>query len=125
MPDLPEKTTHAQRRRMEAKMGARLKLKAGQFVRRLKEIAEKAESVEPSMVPALRLKADIYIRLLGKCLPDLKAIEHSGEITNTHVTELSDEEIDARLERLEAERVRAADGDAQKASGQKKSPGVH
>jgi carbon monoxide dehydrogenase subunit G len=30
-------------------------------------------------VGALRLKADIQFKLLNKVLPDLKAIEHSGE----------------------------------------------
>ncbi|MBA3564582.1 MAG: hypothetical protein H0W33_11370 [Gammaproteobacteria bacterium] len=58
--------------------------KAGQYVRRLQEIAEMVETVEPSQVPALRLKADIYSRLLAKCLPDLKAVEQSVDIRQRH-----------------------------------------
>ena len=84
MVDEPEKRTHAQRRRLEARKASANKLRAGQFVRRLKEIAEKAETVEASQVPALRLKADIYCRLLAKCLPDLKAVELSGDVTQQH-----------------------------------------
>lgn len=87
-------TTHAQKRRAQSREAIRSRLRAGQYVRRLMEIAEKAETVEMSAVPALRLKADIYTRLLSKCLPDLKAIEHSGEIRQRDVTDqpLTDEE---------------------------------
>ncbi len=93
MTDEADKRTHAQRRREEARKGARLKLQAGQFVRRLKEIAERADRAEPSAVPGLRLKADIYMKLLAKCLPDLKSIEHSGTMTHQHIQELSEAEL--------------------------------
>ncbi len=81
---MADKTTHAQRRRAEAQEAIRTKLRAGQFVRRLKEIVAKADGCEAAAVPALRLQADIYLKLLGKCLPDLKAIEHSGNIGHTY-----------------------------------------
>jgi hypothetical protein len=61
-------------------------------VRRLKEIVVKAEDCEPTAVPALRLQADIYLKLLGKCLPDLKAVEHSGNVGHTY-----DSALDALL----------------------------
>ncbi len=64
---------------MESHAAIRKRLQAGQYIRRLKEIAVKADSAEASQIPALRLKADIYCKLLSKCLPDLKAVEMTGE----------------------------------------------
>jgi hypothetical protein len=115
------KTTHAQRRRLEAREGARLKLKAGQYVRRLREIADKAESVDPSQIPALRLKADIYSKLLAKCLPDLKSVEHSGEVTNRYVQEFSD----AELANIAALAARGGAGASEEADGSPQPGGVH
>ena len=80
MPEDQPKTTHAQRRRKESQEALRRRLRGTQFIRRLKEIADRVLEVEAGQVPALRLQADIYMRLLGKVLPDLKAIEHSGQI---------------------------------------------
>jgi hypothetical protein len=85
--DEQPKTTHAQKRRLEAQAANRKKLRAAQFIRRLKEIAVKAETADPTAIPAMRLQADIYTRLLGKCLPDLKAIEHSGEIIQRDISD--------------------------------------
>ena len=36
-------------------------------------------SLESSQIQALRASADIKLKLIGKYLPDLKAIEHTGE----------------------------------------------
>ena len=82
MADQPNKRTHAQRRKAEADDGIRRRMRASRYVRAQREIAEKAETVEPSMIPALRLKADIFCKLLAKCLPDLKAVEHSGTVNH-------------------------------------------
>lgn len=51
---------------------------------------------------------------------DVKAVEHSGEMTHKHVSELSEEEIVARLER-----IRSSGRASEKKAGQKKSSGVH
>lgn len=69
-------------------------MRGWQYVRRLREIADQCDEPEAN-IPALRLKADIYKGLLAKCLPDLKAIEHSGTVTNRHVSDLSDAELAA------------------------------
>ena len=81
------------RRIAAAREGTRNSLRAGQYIRRLREIANQCDTVEPERVPALRLKADIYRNLLSKVLPDLKAIEHSGGFEHRHVTDLSDAEL--------------------------------
>lgn len=84
MSDTAPKTTHAQRRRKEAQDSSRLKIRAGQYVRRLREIADRVEAVDVTAIPALRLKAEIYWKLLGKYLPDLKAVEHSGTVIHDY-----------------------------------------
>lgn len=84
MNDSTDKRTHAQRRLAEAKTANLVKLRAGVYVRELKRIARTCDTAEPAQVPALRLKADIYGKLLAKCLPDLKSVEHTGEITHTY-----------------------------------------
>lgn len=84
MPVEPDKRTHAQRRKAEAEDGIRRRMRASRYVRALREIADKAETVDPSQIPALRLKADIYSKLLAKCLPDLKAVEHSGTVNHVN-----------------------------------------
>lgn len=51
---------------------------------------------------------------------DVKAVEHSGEMTHRHVSELSDDEIIARLER-----IRAAGGASAPQTGKDEPSGVH
>jgi hypothetical protein len=109
MDDSPNKMTHAQRRRSEARDAVREKLQAIQYLRRLEEIADQAEQVDASKVPALRLKADIYTRLLAKCLPDLKAVEHSGEIRERRVAEMTDDELLAIVAAAGNSTVQSAD----------------
>jgi hypothetical protein len=94
MIDTTDKTTHAQRRRKESQDAVRRKMRAAQFVRRLKELAVKADTADAEKIPAMRLQADIYSRLLAKCLPDLKSVEHSGTVKRRDVTDkpLTDEE---------------------------------
>ena len=80
----------------------RMQLRGWQYIRRLREIADKCETVDPGQVPALRLKADIYKGLLAKCLPDLKAIEHSGTVTHKSITEYTRDELIAIASRAGA-----------------------
>ncbi len=93
MADQPNKTTHAARRREESRDGLRVKLRGAQYIRRLHEIANKAESADKDSVPGLKLKAEVYFKLLNKILPDLRAMEHSGEINLARAEELTDEQL--------------------------------
>ena len=85
--------TYAQRRRAYDQEATRKRLNAAQYIRRLLEISEKLDTCEASLVPALRLKVDIYSKLLNKCLPDLKATEITGTLTHKRAEELTDEEL--------------------------------
>ncbi len=71
---------HNKRVRREA---LREELQAKEYLRQLdeidKEITENWRSLSSENTSALRLKADINFKRLSKCLPDLKAIEHSGD----------------------------------------------
>lgn len=78
---------HQRNKRVRAgKEAARVKMRAAFYLRQLKRIAEEAKTAPPSDIPAMRLRADIFTRILNKCLPDLKAIEHSGEVKRAVVS---------------------------------------
>ena len=58
----------------------REELQAREYVRQVLRIADRLdpaskESWEPEQVPSLKAKADIYFRLLDKCLPNLRPVE--------------------------------------------------
>jgi hypothetical protein len=85
--------TARDRRIAHGREEVRTRLRAFEYVRRLREIAERCDTAEPAQIPAMRLKADIFLRLLGKVLPDLKAIEHSGHVEHRTVEEMTDAEL--------------------------------
>ena len=91
MADPLSKMTDAQRRRETRKLDLRERIRGSAYVRVLEGIAAKANHLEPSVVPAYRLKADIYLRLLAKVLPDLRAVEHT--LAPTSPEQLSDERL--------------------------------
>lgn len=95
MPTNPEKMTHAAKRREESREGLRLKLRGAQYIRRLHEIADRAEAADKDAVPGLKLKAEVYFKLLAKILPDLRSVEHSGEIDFGRAEELTDAQLAA------------------------------
>ena len=60
----------------------------------LERTAAKAITLTTSEeIAAYRLRADIYMKLLNKALPDLKAIEHSGAVGMTRPDELTDTDL--------------------------------
>jgi hypothetical protein len=87
MSELPNKSDR-QRRREARTLDLRERIRGNAYLRVLEGIAARADSLGEKEVSAYRLKADIYLRLLAKVLPDLKAIEYSGEITQRYVMEL-------------------------------------
>lgn len=48
------------------------------------EQTEIAPRINPAHIGALKLKADIAFRLLAKRMPDLKAVEHTGEVATAN-----------------------------------------
>ncbi len=72
--------------------------RAGQYRRRALECADRLRSLEGSNaagseIQAIKAQADIYLRLLNKYQPDLRAVEQSLDIRQRHITELTTEEL--------------------------------
>jgi hypothetical protein len=59
----------------------RQKIQASQLINRLHDNAFGKVELSPTQVQSIRI-------LLGKCLPDLQAVQHSGDADNPVVTEL-------------------------------------
>jgi len=61
------------------------------------EIANKLEDLNIDLEPAdahrLKASADIKMKLVAKYMPDMKSVEHSGEIATNDATELSDSQL--------------------------------
>jgi hypothetical protein len=67
-------------------------LRGAAYVRVLEGIAGHAHTLDQDDVPGYALKAKIYLALLAKVLPDLKAVELSGSITGKP-EELTDDRL--------------------------------
>lgn len=97
---MPE--TVASRNKKIRKEALRDQLSAQGHVQHVIDIAEKLHKghleLESSAIQALRAAADIKLKLIGKYLPDLKAIEHSTDPENPlEVTEVTTAQIKERL----------------------------
>lgn len=90
MSELSRKSLNATRNRQMRQQNLRESLRAHAYVRVLESIAAKADTLDKDSVPAYSLKAKIYLDLLAKVLPDLKAMEHSGAIDTGKPEELTD-----------------------------------
>lgn len=89
-------------------------LRGAAYVRVLEGIAAKAHELDKDSVAGYSLKAKIYLDLLAKVLPDLKAVEHSGSIDSGKPEELTD----ARLAYI----ARAGSNGAAEAPSSQKEP---
>jgi hypothetical protein len=63
----------------------RRSIQATDQINTLVSIGKEACSADRDTIPALRLRMDIAFGLLRKVLPDLKAVEHTGDV-NSHIT---------------------------------------
>ena len=66
-----------------------------------KKLNEQHLKLESSAIQALRAAADIKLKLIGKYMPDLKAVEHSQDPENP-ITELSNSELNDAIATLTA-----------------------
>jgi hypothetical protein len=68
-------------------------MRAGALSKRLQQFAlgENDEAGQPVKMTSAQVTAALGI--LKKCVPDLSAIQHTGEMTHRHVKELSDAEL--------------------------------
>jgi hypothetical protein len=85
----------AARKRTWTPQIVRDRMRAAAISRRLQQFAlgEKDEAGQPvNMTPA---QVTAALGILKKCVPDLSAVEHTGELTHKHVKELSDAELTA------------------------------
>lgn len=64
------------------------------------EPANLRKAIDAGRIGAMRLNADISLRLLNKRLPDLKAIEHSGSIGDKRPEEMDESELAAELTKV-------------------------
>lgn len=78
-----------------------------------KELMVVAQDVKanPAHVGALRAAGDLLMRMLNKHIPDLKAIEMTGNVGVSHEDALAQLEFAVRTQEQAAERLSAVRGD--------------
>lgn len=69
--------TYAEKRRDEKKQSLREFIEAQQYLHAINKDLER--NILPEELNVVRFKTETRMKLLGKILPDLKAIEHSGD----------------------------------------------
>ena len=53
------------------------------------QVRERLSTLDLGDVPALKLYADIQFRKIAKVLPDLKSVDHQGDLTVSHTIKVS------------------------------------
>lgn len=115
MAELSDKSRYATRNRQVRQQNLRESLRAHAYVRVLESIAAKADKLPKDDVAGHALKAKIYLDLLAKVLPDLKAVEHSGAIDTGKLEELTDARL-AHIASSGGHRVAQAQGSEEEPS---------
>ncbi len=124
MIDIDNKSvTAAYRRRTIRQEELREQLNALAYLRVLERLARKAHHLSPEQVPAYRLKADTYCKLLNKALPDLSAVAYSASAEKP-ADECTTAELDRRIASLRARRIEL-DREARAASGQPEPSNIY
>ena len=92
---------------------ARARLDAVGLIKRVERIVERLETTRETIsreaLVADKVQLDAIFRMMNKVLPDLKAIEHSGQIDRRTPHELSDAELAA----IATGRSHLADGETE------------
>ncbi len=100
--------TRAQENRAIRQEALREQLEGKGLMQQAIEIANKLEdltiTLEAVEVQRLKASADTKMKLVAKYMPDMKSVEHSGEINTNDPSEMSDSAIISRLAELESGR---------------------
>jgi len=104
---MPRRTGFPDKVRLNARHAAtsKAKIQATQLINRLQAHALENLELKDSQIRAIDI-------LLKKVLPDMKAVEHSGESRRKNPSELSLQELDERIARLSAREEAPASGSA-------------
>lgn len=86
--DVSEKPRDTRNKRPWTPEKVRQRIRVGVILTRLKNHMLGKVEMTPTQLGAAKI-------LLAKCVPDLKAVEHSGTVTNRYVHEFSDAELAA------------------------------
>jgi len=106
-----------------AKEALRVKIDGERQINRITELL--GADWEQSKVPEYRAKMDGHFKLLGKVLPDLRAVEYSNIDTDKPPEELTDAEIADRLAELDRARRELAKGAAKEKPSPSEPPEIH
>jgi len=77
---------YAERRKEIRKQELRELLRGSEYLRQLHDWFDKPLSADELAVA--KFKSEIALKLLAKVLPDLKAIEHTGEVLHSYIAEV-------------------------------------
>jgi hypothetical protein len=93
----------------------RNRIRVGYYMSRMHKCIKGEIELTPAQLKCIEI-------LLKKALPDLSAVEYTGAVEHSHVQDLTDAEISARLAEI---RSRIASGDAAADAGADEPSPVH